>query len=259
MAGHPIYQIYAELENYEPKIWRRFQAMENITVAKLAYILMALFEMQEGHLYVFEVNEFQNYENHIKNKIRNIEYYKSYKNKPKIAQYGCIFKDYHIPNIPNKSYRKLKDAKDVKLKNIIYEIDDKMKFKYDFGDNWNINVTLEKKFKDKEITGFELPRVIEGEGLGIVEECGGTKGLVDIREAFKTKKGAEYEMYSNWLGIKELDLSKCDLSDLNYRLKRLTKIYKNKYEFNIEPSVTATRLIERKYKQKIKRGRIKGY
>ena len=27
MASKPIYQIYAELEDYEPKIWRRFQVM----------------------------------------------------------------------------------------------------------------------------------------------------------------------------------------------------------------------------------------
>ena len=40
MASKPIYQIYAELQDYEPKIWRRFQVMNDITVARLAYILV---------------------------------------------------------------------------------------------------------------------------------------------------------------------------------------------------------------------------
>lgn len=31
MASQPIYQFYAELKDYEPKIWRRFQVMNNIT------------------------------------------------------------------------------------------------------------------------------------------------------------------------------------------------------------------------------------
>ena len=50
----------AELEEYEPKIWRRFQVMNDITVARLAYILMTLFEMKGSHLYKFEVNELDN-------------------------------------------------------------------------------------------------------------------------------------------------------------------------------------------------------
>lgn len=33
MASQPIYQFYAELKDYEPKIWRRFQVPENITMA----------------------------------------------------------------------------------------------------------------------------------------------------------------------------------------------------------------------------------
>lgn len=57
MASKPIYQIYAELQDYEPKIWRRFQVMNDITVARLAYILMTLFEMEGSHLYKFEVDE----------------------------------------------------------------------------------------------------------------------------------------------------------------------------------------------------------
>ena len=61
MASKPIYQIYAELQDYEPKIWRRFQVMNDITVARLAYILMTLFEMKGSHLYKFEVNELDNY------------------------------------------------------------------------------------------------------------------------------------------------------------------------------------------------------
>lgn len=51
MTIKPIYQMYAELQEYEPKIWRRFQVINDITMAKLDYILMTLFEMQGRHLY----------------------------------------------------------------------------------------------------------------------------------------------------------------------------------------------------------------
>ena len=93
MAAKTIYQIYVELQEYKPKIWRRFQVANDITMSKLAYVLMTLFEMKGSHLYLFEVNELDNFI------INNLEYYnkhlEEFKNDDffKIAQYGCIFED----------------------------------------------------------------------------------------------------------------------------------------------------------------------
>ena len=55
MATQPIYQFYSELADYEPKILRRFQVPRNITMAKLGYILMTMYEMQASHLFCIEV------------------------------------------------------------------------------------------------------------------------------------------------------------------------------------------------------------
>ena len=90
MASKPIYQIYAELQEYKPKIWRRFQVMNDITVARLAYILMTLFQMQGSHLYLFEVDELANLDNQLKAKGRKLKEFKGITKQLKIAQYGCI-------------------------------------------------------------------------------------------------------------------------------------------------------------------------
>lgn len=37
VASQPIYQFYAELKDYKPLIWRRFQVAGNITLAQLGY------------------------------------------------------------------------------------------------------------------------------------------------------------------------------------------------------------------------------
>lgn len=247
MASKPIYQIYAELQEYEPKIWRRFQVMNDITVARLAYILMTLFEMQGSHLYKFEVDELNNFI------INNLEYYNKHIEEFKdddsfrIGQYGCIFEDdYIIPRL-DKRYRELKDAKDIKLKHILDDENERMEFQYDFGDNWCFNIILEKIYKDESISGKDLPKVIDGEGFGIIEDCGGVMGLEDIREAFKTKKGEDYEMYSNWLGKNELDLAKCDLNDLNFRLKKLPRIFRDSYEYGLDPTERSIKILERDY------------
>lgn len=248
MASKPIYQIYAELEEYEPKVWRRFQVMNDITVARLAYILMTLFEMKASHLYMFEVNELNNFI------INNLEFYNNhiedFKDDDifKIGQYGCIFEDDDIIPREGKRYRELKDAKDVKLKHILDSENEKMEFQYDFGDNWRFNIVLEKIFHDESIKGKDLPRVLEGKGFGIIEDCGVVMGLEDIREAFKKKKGEDYKMYCDWLGTDELDLEKFDLDDLNFRIKKLPRVFKECYEYNIEPSEQSIKILDREYK-----------
>ena len=248
MASKPIYQIYAELQDYKPKIWRRFQVMNDITIARLAYILMTLFEMQGSHLYKFEVDELYNFI------INNLEYYnkhiEDFKDDDlfKIGQYGCIFEDDDIIPRLDKRYRELEDAKNVKLKWVLDKENQKMEFQYDFGDNWRFNVVLERIFQNENISGKELPKVIEGEGFGIIEDCGGTMGLEDIKKAFEIKKGEDYEMYSNWLGKDELDLEKCDLEDLNFRLKKLPRIFKDSYEYGLEPTERSIKILERDYK-----------
>jgi len=143
----------------------------------------------------------------------------------------------------------LKDAKDIKLKDILNEENERMEFQYDFGDNWRFNIILEKIFKDESISGKDLPKVIDGEGFGIIEDCGGVMGLEDIREAFKTKKGEDYEMYSNWLGKDELDLEKCDLDDLNFRLKKLPRIFRDIYEYELEPSEQMMKILYKEYEK----------
>lgn len=59
----------------------------------------------------------------------------------------------------------------------------------------------------QEVSGKTLRE--EGERFRIIEDCGGTMGLEDIKEAFKIKKGEDYEMYSNWLEKDELDMNNC--------------------------------------------------
>lgn len=186
MATHPIYQIYAELDDYKPSIWRRFQVMNNITMARLAYILMTLFEMKASHLYKFEVDELENFKNYLKTRGQNIELFAGTELDFKIAEYGCIFEDEGDIYVA-EGHRELKDASDILAKHILDHENDKMVFRYDFGDNWHVRIILEKIFEDENLSGREFPRIIEGQGYGIIEDCGGTMGLEDVRKAFKQK------------------------------------------------------------------------
>ena len=61
MASKQVYQLYVEPKDYSPKIWRRFEVISNITIARLGYILMTLFEMQAHDLFCYDLPFSENY------------------------------------------------------------------------------------------------------------------------------------------------------------------------------------------------------
>lgn len=74
-----------------------------------------------------------------------------------------------ISDKPKNENQKYISNKKEKVKELKVKENEKAEFKYDFGDNWRLNIVLEKIFKDENIVGRELPRVIVGEGFGILD------------------------------------------------------------------------------------------
>lgn len=244
MASQPIYQFYAELLDYEPKIWRRFQVPGNITLSRLGYIVMTLYEMKGGHPFQFMLPGF--YNNSVLNRTFGEEDNDS--GEKGYALYGLKTEEFMDED---------EDAQDmaaVKMKNVFYGVaGEKLLMEYDFGDSWQVELTLESITKDPDLPGKELPRVLEGKGFGIVEDCGGTPGLAEVARAFKEKSGEAYYEYRQWLGVKNLNLERLDKKDMNVRLKKLPRVFQSLYE-NREPmSQASIDFLERVYKRKSKK------
>lgn len=249
MASHPIYQFYAELADYRPKIWRRFQVMDNTGMARLGYIMMTLFEMQAGHLFCFNVPVAENFRKCVGEHIGNTANGKVidlFAEQPELAELRI-----ELPGDDGFSGfgGRTLDAAETKVKNVLTEETEGMTFSYDYGDGWEVHMVLEKIVEDQDLPGKELPRVLEGDGYGIIEDCGGPGGLEDIAEAFKKKKGPQYRQYCEWLGVRDLDLASFDLDDMNYRLKKVPRIYADIYEYGLEPTKQSMALLMRKYKK----------
>lgn len=251
MASHPIYQFYAELDDFKPKIWRRFQVLGNISVARLGYIVQVLFEMTASHLMAFAVPKDENFRAYYQKKhpgtdSDNIVSIFGDGDKKTIWRYEMMDEDFEQFEDPHRNVF-VADAVVTRLHRAVSEPGERIDFNYDFGDDWWVSLTLEKVLEDKELPGSELPRVLEGAGFGIVEDVGGTGGLTDLTRAFKKKKGPDYEQYSEWLGITDFDITAFDIDDMNYRLKKIPRIYKQCYEDRLAPTQRSIDLIERKY------------
>lgn len=55
------------------------------------------------------------------------------------------------------------------------------------------------------------------------------------------------ELMREWLGTSEVDLSVFDLQDLNFRLKKLPRIFRDLYEYDYPPTKHSIDLLDRKY------------
>lgn len=246
MASKQIYQLYAELKDYRPTTWRRFEVVSNITVARLGYILMTLFEMQAHHLFCFDLPFSENY------RIRMADHYTPkeiekltrafFTENPGYKNMRLELKNEYIESSPGSV-----DAAEAILKRILNLIGEQIYFTYDFGDNWEVIVKLEKVYSDNMTLASDFPRVLEGAGFGIIEDCGGVPGLADLAAAFKKKSGKAYKEYSEWLGTADLDLDSFYLDDMNFRLKKLPRLFRDIYEKEFEPTQRSVDIIERKY------------
>lgn len=140
LASQPIYQFYAELSDYTPKIWRRFQVFGNITMARLGYIVMTLYEMQAEHLFqmVYPIQE--NFEREMKAK--HIE-----EDIPILSEQVWRFQvddseNFFPEEMPERE--RLSDAAAHNIRSVLgASSGEQLSMEYDFGDGWEVKLKLE--------------------------------------------------------------------------------------------------------------------
>ena len=234
MATQPIYQFYSCLKDYRPEIWRRFQVAGNATLARLGYIIMTMYEMQASHLFCVDYFVKDDVLGYLREKGISTE---------EVVHYEILTEE----SLPDTETEQTRDATAITLRRLSNTPGLRLYMQYDYGDGWEVELRLETVFQDDALPGKLLPRVLEGEGFGIIEDCGGVSGLERLAKAFQKKKGREYQELSEWLGIDELDLTAFDINDINHRLKKVPRIYQNAYELGLRPTKQSLDLLARKY------------
>lgn len=248
MASKPIMQFKAELMNAHIPIWRRFQVMNDVRFSRLAYILMTMFEMQASHLFAFGIDVADNIRRRPGDKVKNEQLAQLFEDDGHgTVEVQMPIEDDWISLAMDDMDTQVEDATTEYVKWQIYHIGDEFTFEYDFGDGWYVKLTLEDVFYDRSLPGKELPRVIDGEGYGIIEDVGGIGGLEHLDRAFRRGRGAEYKEYSEWLGMDSLDLTAFDIDDMNFRLKKIPRIYRDIYEKGLIPTQQSMDILDRKY------------
>ncbi len=193
-----VLKFRVEIEGLENKIWRVIEITDRMTVADLAYTILATFNSLAYHLYEI--------------------YYKEDK-------YHCWI---HPEDLPD--YNQLKNAVTTRLKNLGLKENDTMHMDYDFGSPTTFNITF---LGQEELENYKdakkYPYIAEGEGLGMLDDM----SCYELKEVVLETDNLGYSncyFTPGYQTNKKYDYRKYNINTDNKNLKGLILLIKNGYE-----------------------------
>ena len=167
MSGmiEPVARIRIELQEVEPKVWRRVDVPLSSTLAVLHEIIQASFGWHDYHLHEFEIGE---------------------------RVYGEPHEDDQL--FGHKVYR----AAAIRLKTLLERGVERFLYRYDFGDGWEHEMTIEG-VRDGE-ADIAYPAFVDGARRCPPEDSGGPHGFTNFLEAVLDPNHEEHEAMVEWHG-----------------------------------------------------------
>jgi Plasmid pRiA4b ORF-3-like protein len=156
----PIYQIKIGIRHTKPPIWRRLQLSADTSLATLHNIIQIAFGWDDYHLHLFHTpyGEFGQAD----------------------ANLG------HRAEAP------------VTLEQVAPTAGDKIAYTYDFGDDWNLDIIVEKLLAPEPATSY--PRCIGGRRAAPPEDSGGIWGYENLIKALADSDHPDHDDMLDWLG-----------------------------------------------------------
>jgi hypothetical protein len=180
----PTYQIKVGLRGAKPPIWRRLEVPADISLDRLHAVIQVAFGWYDSHMHVFE------------------------------TPYG----DFGVDD----AELGFRSEIPVTLEQIAPEPKSKTRYTYDFGDNWEHDILLEKVLEAGEAA--RNPRCTGGRRAAPPEDCGGIWGYSDLTQILADPAHPEHEDMVDWVGLDsatEFDPAHFDAGEVTQALSRL--------------------------------------
>lgn len=193
-SGPPaqILQLKVMLKGTKPPIWRRLLVRSDLTLEQLHHIIQAAFGWSGGHLHQFRVGGWGG------------------------VEYGPVGPEFDFGDpMPL-------DESSVDIGELLAAEKDALTYIYDFGDDWQHAVTVEKVLPYDG--GAPAVRCTGGRGAAPVDDCGGVWGWQEMVTAANDPSHERHDEYREWLGLEPgevFDAKAFDLDDVNDYLLEL--------------------------------------
>ena len=178
-----VFQFKITLKGIKPPIWRRIQVPETYTFWDLHVAIQDAMGWDDYHLHEFE----------LVNPLTGL--------KQSIGSPDEEFDREVFPELKQK----LVDSFSMENRSAVYT--------YDFGDNWEHKIQLEKILPREE--GVTYPICIKGKRACPPEDCGGIWGYAELLEILGNPNHEEYEEMLEWLGG-EFDPEKFNVEEISF-------------------------------------------
>jgi hypothetical protein len=180
-----VYQLKIVLQGVRPQIWRRVQVPADIPLDELHLVLQAAMGWTNSHLHAFRFGE---------------------------RRYTMPYEKGDLEEL------QMEDEREVNLSELIEAPKETFVYDYDFGDNWQHLVTLEKRLPADP--NGKYPLCLEGKRACPPEDCGGIWGYADLLKVLRNPAHPEYKDMRAWAGRK-FDSEVFDVERFSKDLRKL--------------------------------------
>jgi hypothetical protein len=181
-ASQTVYQLKITLKGIRPPIWRRVQVGGSMTLGKLHEVVQIVMGWEGYHLHQFSIAG---------------------------IDYGQPDPEFDV-DVSNEDR--------VKLSQVIAGEKFKFLYTYDFGDNWEHEILVEKVLPAAADTHY--PICLTGKRACPPEDCGGPWGYAELLEGLQDPENPDYEEQLEWVG-EGFDPNQFDLAAINQELSDL--------------------------------------
>jgi hypothetical protein len=157
----PVYQIKVGLRGSKPPIWRRLEVPADISLARLHTVIQIAFGWGDSHMHVYETP---------------------------YGDFGTADAD-----LGHRS-----DTR-VTLEQVAPAVRSKLRYTYDFGDDWDHDILVEKVLDQNGTTPY--PRCTGGRRAAPPDDCGGILGYTELVEVLSDPTDEEHKDRLEWLGL----------------------------------------------------------
>jgi hypothetical protein len=182
-----IHQVKITLRGAKPPIWRRLEVPSDIKLSRLHECVQQAFGWYGYHLWAFSTPS---------------------------GEFGDP-----DPELGHRS------ASARSLGDVAPAAGDRIRYTYDFGDDWEHEITVEEVRSAEG--GVAYPRCTAGRRACPPEDCGGIWGYQELLEVLADPRHPEHAERLEWLGLRsatEFDAAAFDLDEANRALKGLARI-----------------------------------
>ena len=165
------------LRDAKPPIWRRVVIDGDATLEDLHKVIQCAMGWLDYHLHQFRIGE---------------------------SIYGTP--------LPDADFEPENDEREFKLSEVLPAEGKSICYTYDFGDDWDHIVLVEKNMVSR--LDVRIPVCLAGRRAAPPEDCGGIGGFWDMLEALSDRKHERYTEMMEWLGG-DFDPDEFDLRYVN--------------------------------------------